>query len=181
MTKSRTFGLRRCRSPVSLANGRTGLQFQDETDPGSRVPNSSVDTPIEFPAEPCLSASDSKCPARTAHEAATNNLTLRLKRKPSTSWIRLEAILVDFQRPNLRFECRPRYAQIASGPLGTEHATAAFLQGRLNHALFLRRDSSREFDLVFRLVRILLHWQPGFAYEENLRLAKYYRSFDNVL
>src|SRR6267143_7033565 len=37
-------------------------------------------------------------------------------RKPSTFWIRLEPVLVEFERLNLRFQRRPRYAQFGRGP-----------------------------------------------------------------
>jgi hypothetical protein len=46
-------------------------------------------------------------------------------RKPSTFWIRLEPVLVDFQRFNLRFQRRPRYAQLGRGPRRSKHTPAA--------------------------------------------------------
>src|SRR6266567_2769058 len=38
-----------------------------------------------------------------------------------------EAVLIDFQRLNLRFQRRPRYAQFGRGPCGSKHTpTASF-------------------------------------------------------
>ena len=69
-----------------------------------------------------------------------------------------EAILVDFQRPNLRFQRGPRYAQLGRGPRGSEHAPAAFFQGSLNHVHLFRLESSGELNLVSRSCRKRLLW-----------------------
>src|ERR1700675_2813520 len=78
-------------------------------------------------------------------------------RKPSTFWIRLEAILVDFQRTNLRFQRGSRYAQLGGRPVRSEYAAPAFLQGGLNHVLLLRHQSPRE-----------LNWVLGFCGRKRL-------------
>src|SRR5258706_15713099 len=71
-------------------------------------------------------------------------------RKPSTFWIRLEPVLVDFQRLNLRFQGRPRYAQLGGGPVRSEYAAPAFPQGGLDHVLLVSDKSPRELNWVLR-------------------------------
>src|SRR6266566_791422 len=61
-----------------------------------------------------------------------------------------EAVLIDFRRPNLRFQRGPRDAQLGRSPLGSEYPAATFFQGGLNHVLLLLLESSREINLVFR-------------------------------
>jgi hypothetical protein len=70
----------------------------------------------------------------------------------SCSRLSPEAILVDFQRPNLRFQCGPRYAQLGRSPRGSEYLPAAFFQGGLNHFLLLRQESSGKLRLVFSIM-----------------------------
>src|SRR5256884_7594598 len=48
-----------------------------------------------------------------------------------------EAVLIDFRRPNLRFQRGPRDAQLGRSPLGSEYPAATFFQGGLNHVLLL--------------------------------------------
>jgi hypothetical protein len=72
-------------------------------------------------------------------------------RKSSTFWIHLEAILVDFQGPNLRFERRSRDAQRDRGSRGSRHTAAGIFQCSLDHVVFLQEESPRELNLVFRL------------------------------
>jgi hypothetical protein len=59
-----------------------------------------------------------------------------------------EAILVDFQRPNLGFQRRPGDAQLDRSP---RHTAPGIFQCSLDHVLFLQDESPRELDLLFRL------------------------------
>ena len=64
--------------------------------------------------------------------------------KALSSRLSSEAILVDFQRPNLRFQRGPRDAQLGRSPLGSEYPAATLFQGGLNHVLLLHQESARE-------------------------------------
>src|SRR5258708_2702739 len=104
------------------------------------------------------------------------------RREPSSSRDLPETILVDSQRPHLRFQRRSRYSQLAWSPCGSRNAPTGIFQGTINHVLLLHEESPRELNLLFRL------WcqhrplgQPAFVDRENLRFAKDHRTLDDVL
>src|ERR1700751_4047661 len=72
--------------------------------------------------------------------------------KPERSSPRIDpkAILVDFQRPNLRFEGRPWYPQLDRSPCGSRHPATGIFQYRLDHVLLFPEESLRELNLLFR-------------------------------
>src|SRR5271154_1514688 len=102
-------------------------------------------------------------------------------RKPSSSRNSPEALLVDFQGSNLRFQRGSRYAQLGGRPGGSEHAAAALFQGRLNHAFLLGVEGLRELGGISRMCEKRLLRQPAFIDRENLRVAKDYGTLDDVL
>src|SRR5258708_14411929 len=75
------------------------------------------------------------CPPKSKNVARLLDESSSVRQSP-------KAILVDFQRPNLRFERGPRDAELGRSPLGSEYPAAAFFQGGLNHVLLLRQEFS---------------------------------------
>src|SRR5260370_20675671 len=119
-------------------------------------------------------------------ESASRKLSTSANRiyetiRPSRRCMSLEAILVDFQRVNLRFQRGPRDAQLGRSPLGSEYPAATFFQGGLNDFLLLRQESYGKLHLVFRFCQRRLLWKPAFVDREHLRFAKYDRALDDVL
>src|SRR6266436_8685841 len=95
--------------------------------------------------------------------------------------LRPEAILVDSERTNLRFQRRPRYAQLGRRAVGSEYSAAAFFECSLYHLLFLREKSARELNFFPRFRGKRLLWQPAFVDRKSFRVAKDYGSLDDVL
>src|SRR6266403_4030721 len=54
----------------------------------------------------------------------------------------LETILVNFQRPNLRFQRRPWDAQLDRSARASRYAPTGIFQGSLNHVLLLHQESA---------------------------------------
>src|SRR5882724_8008133 len=107
---------------------------------------------VKFARKPCRTRDcDYNSDAAFARfRAGTRGRILVCDRNLSNS-SNLETILVNFQRPNLRFQRGPRYPQLGRSPLGSEYPAATFFQGSLNHVPLLHEESPRELNLLFRL------------------------------
>src|SRR5260370_18584622 len=72
-----------------------------------------------------------------------------MRGEASSSRLSPEPVLIDFQRPNLRFQRGPRDAQLGRSPRGSKYPTATFFQGGLDHVLLLHEESPRSSTFFF--------------------------------
>jgi tetratricopeptide (TPR) repeat protein len=90
------------------------------------------------------------------------------EREPSSFQQSPKAILVDFQRPNLRFQCRPRYPQLDRSPRGSRYAPTGIFQSSPNHVLLqgyshFERDTAKDTDMAASYYERATQLDPSYA------------------
>src|SRR5258708_17595702 len=87
-----------------------------------------------------------------------------------------EAILIDLQRPDLRFQGGTRYTQLHSRTGGSVYSSSAFAQRSLNDCFLRRRNRLRESKSPVQLSRKELAGKPTLIDCEILRFTYNHRS-----
>src|SRR5580692_5556221 len=93
----------------------------------------------------------------------------------------LEAVLVDLQRSDLRFEGGSWNAKFFSGSAGPINAPPALAQGRLDDRLFFRGRRSEQIPADFCPARGRSAGKPALVDRKNFRVTYDDRSLDHVL